>query len=106
MGKNNFNTDVALLSVTTTEFKAVTHFHEWKAKTFTGDDQIYDVATFERDGKQCSIVHAKISEMGMTAAAAALLTFIWSFWYVKTYPGTLLFINQLFSTFKRKGGVR
>ena len=79
MGKNNFNTDVALLSVTTTEFKAVTHFHEWKAKTFTGDDQIYDVATFERDGKQCSIVHAKISEMGMTAAAATAMKVIFTF---------------------------
>ena len=49
MKKNNYLTDVALLSVTTTEFKAVTHFHDWRAKTFTGDDQIYDVAEFERD---------------------------------------------------------
>ena len=28
----NYNTDVAILSVTTTEFNAVMHFHEWKAK--------------------------------------------------------------------------
>lgn len=79
MGKNNYNTDVALLSVTTTEFKAVTHFHDWKAKTFTGDDQIYDVAEFERDGKTRSIVHAKISEMGMTAAAATAMKVIFLF---------------------------
>ena len=49
--KSKYETDVAILSVTTTEFNAVMHFHDWKAKTFDGDDQIYDVATFERDGK-------------------------------------------------------
>ena len=77
MLKKKYETDVALLSVTTTEFKAVTHFHEWKAKTFTGDDQIYDVAEFERDGKKRSIVHAKIGEMGMTAAAATAMKVIY-----------------------------
>ena len=79
MSKKNYLTDVALLSVTTTEFKAVTHFHDWKAKTFNGDDQIYDVATFERDGRTCSLVHAKISEMGMTAAAATAMKLIFLF---------------------------
>jgi len=79
MGKNKYGTDVALLSVTTTEFRAVTHFHEWKARTLTGDDQIYDVAEFERDGKQRSLVHAKISEMGMTAAAATAMKVIFTF---------------------------
>ena len=77
--KNRFQTDVALLSVTTTEFKAVTHFHEWKAKTFVGDDQIYDVATFMRDGKERTLVHAKASEMGMTAAAATAMKVIFLF---------------------------
>ena len=77
--KNNYQTDVALLSVTTTEFKAVTHFHEWKAKAFTGDDQIYDVAEFERDGVKRTIVHAKMSEMGMTAAAATAMKVIFLF---------------------------
>ena len=43
--------DVALLSVTTTEFNAVLNFHDWKAKTLPNDEQIYDVAMFERDGK-------------------------------------------------------
>lgn len=52
MNQSKYQTDVALLSVTTTEFRAVTHFHEWRAKTFTGDDQIYDVSDFERDGQQ------------------------------------------------------
>lgn len=74
-----YDTDVALLSVTTTEFKAVTHFHDWKAKTLTNDDQIYDVATFERDGKVCSLVHAKIAEMGMTAAAVTATKLIYTF---------------------------
>ena len=79
MKKNNFQTDVALLSVTTTEFKAVTHFHDWRAKTFTGDDQIYDVAEFERDGALRSLVHTKIAEMGMTAAAATAMKVIFQF---------------------------
>ncbi len=79
MNRKNYQTDVALLSVTTTEFKAVTHFHNWKAKTFTGDDQIYDEATFERDGVQRTIVHAKIGEMGMTAAAATAMKVIFTF---------------------------
>ncbi|MBR6411428.1 MAG: hypothetical protein IKS35_08610 [Clostridia bacterium] len=79
MEKASFKTDVALLSVTTTEFRAVTHFHEWKAKTFTGDDQIYDIAEFERDGKKHSIVHAKLGEMGMTAAAATSMKVIYTF---------------------------
>ena len=77
--KNKYMTDVALLSVTTTEFRAVMHFHEWKAKTFAGDDQIYDVAEFERDGKTHTIVHAKMSEMGMTAAAATAMKVIFLF---------------------------
>ncbi|MBR3640088.1 MAG: hypothetical protein IKN50_05730, partial [Clostridia bacterium] len=79
MKKNSFLTDVALMSVTTTEFKAVTHFHDWRAKTFTGDDQIYDVAEFERDGQKRSLVHAKIGEMGMTAAAATAMKTIFMF---------------------------
>ena len=74
-----FETDVALLTVTTTEFNAVLHFHDWKAKPFAGDEQIYDVATFERDGKKYSLVHAKISEMGMPAAAATAMKVIFTF---------------------------
>ena len=77
--KVSYGTDVALLSVTTTEFRAVTHFHEWKAKTFPHDEQIYDVATFERNGKPHSLVHAKIAEMGMTAAAATAMKVIYTF---------------------------
>ena len=79
MKKNDYQTDVAILSVTTTEFRAVMHFHDWKAKTFFGDDQIYDVAQFERDGKTRTLVHAKIGEMGMTAAAATAMKVIFLF---------------------------
>ena len=79
MKKQSYETDAALLSVTTTEFRAVTHFHDWRAKTFPGDDQIYDVATFERDGRQHTLVHAKIGEMGMTAAAATAMKVIFTF---------------------------
>ncbi len=51
MSKTMYKCDVAILSVTTTEFQAVMHFHDWKAKTILGDDQIYDVAEFERNEK-------------------------------------------------------
>ena len=77
--KKEYQTDVALLSVTTTEFNAVMFFHDWKAKTIPGDDQIYDEATFERDGKRRTLIHAKISEMGMTAAAATTMKLIFQF---------------------------
>lgn len=77
--RQKFETDVALLSVTTTEFNAVMHFQNWKAKTFTKDEQIYDVSSFMRDGKERSIVHAKIGEMGMTAAAATTMKVIYTF---------------------------
>lgn len=79
MQANQYQTDVALLSVTTTEFRAVMHFHDWKAKTLVGDDQIYDVATFERNGQTRTLVHAKIGEMGMTAAAATAMKVIFLF---------------------------
>lgn len=38
MAQDKYQTDVALLSVTTTEFSAVMHFHDWKTKSFFGDD--------------------------------------------------------------------
>lgn len=77
--KESYKTDVALLTVTTTEFRAAMHFHDWKAKTFPNDEQIYDVAAFESNGKTRSIVHAKIAEMGMTAAAATAMKVIYTF---------------------------
>ena len=77
--KETYKTDVALLSVTTTEFRAVMHFHEWKAKTCPNDEQIYDVSSFENGGKTRSLIHAKIGEMGMTAAAATAMKVIYTF---------------------------
>ena len=79
MAKREYLTDVALLSVTTTEFNAVMHFHDWRAKTVSGDSQIYDTSSFERDGKTYSIIHAKMPEMGMTAAAATATKLIYEF---------------------------
>lgn len=77
--KKDYDTDVALMSVTNTEFSAVLRFHDWKAQIVRGDDQIYDVSSFERDGKTMSLVHAKQSEMGMTAAAATAMKLIYEF---------------------------
>ena len=74
-----YKTDVALMSVTNTEFAAVTYFHDWKALVIPGDDQIYDTASFERDGVKHSLVHAKLGEMGMTAAAATAMKVIYEF---------------------------
>ena len=79
MNDRNYHADVGLLSVTNTEFAAVTHFHDWRAKTLSGDDQIYDVATFDRDGRTCTLVHAKMDEMGMTAASATAMKLIYEF---------------------------
>lgn len=31
--RKRYETDVAILSVTTTEFNAVMHFHDWRART-------------------------------------------------------------------------
>lgn len=76
---NKYNTDVAILSVTTTEFQAVMHFHDWRAKIVMGDDQIYDTAVFERGQKKYRLVHAKIGEMGMSAAAATAMKVIYTF---------------------------
>ena len=77
--RNNFQTDVALLTVTTTEFRAVTHFHDWRVEIIVGDDQIYNSAEFERDGRKHSLIHANISEMGMTAAASTATKVIYTF---------------------------
>ena len=44
--KTTYLTDVALISVTNTEFNAVMHFHDWVSKTVEGDDQIYQFAQF------------------------------------------------------------
>lgn len=79
MAKYKYQTDVALITVTTTEFNAVMHFHDWKAKTFSNDEQIYDVATFKRDDKEYNIVHAKIGEMGMTSASTITMKVIHNF---------------------------
>ena len=79
IGKKEYGTDVALMSVTNTEFSAVLLFHDWRAQTLRGDDQIYDVSTFERDGKTMSLVHVKQDEMGMTAAAATAMKLIYEF---------------------------
>ena len=76
---DKYLTDVALLSVTATEYNGVMYFHDWQARTIPGDDQIYEVAEFTRDGKRRTLVHAKIDEMGMTAAAATAMKVICTF---------------------------
>ena len=40
MAVYEYLTDVALMSVTNTEFQAVMRIHDWRAKIVDGDDQI------------------------------------------------------------------
>lgn len=79
MDNNGYLTDVAIISVTNTEFSAVMHFHDWHPKTVDGDDQIYDTAEFERDGRTYTLVSARQPGMGMTSAAVTAMKVIDAF---------------------------
>ena len=77
MEKKTYLTDVALISVTNTEFNAVMHFHDWVSKTVEGDDQIYQFAQFDRGDRSYTLIHARQPEMGMTSAAATATKMIY-----------------------------
>ncbi len=79
MSRKNYKTDVALITVTNTEFDGAMIFHDWKPVTVDGDDQIYYSSSFERDGTEHSMVLVKQPEMGMTAAAATATKLIYEF---------------------------
>lgn len=74
-----YKTDVALMSVTDTEYNAVQLFHDWQVCRIPGDHQEYHKAVFERDGKEHSIIHICPNEMGMTAAATTTMKAIYEF---------------------------
>ena len=76
---NHFGCDVALLSVTDTEYGAVLHFHDWEAFRVPGDDQRYERASFFRDGREHTLIHTRTGEMGMTAASTAAAKIIYTF---------------------------
>ncbi|MBR5365629.1 MAG: hypothetical protein IK132_05260 [Clostridia bacterium] len=75
----NYGCDVALLSVTATEYAAVRHFHEWEEFRTPGDEQAYERTVFTRDGREYRLLHARCAEMGMTAAAALTMKLICTF---------------------------
>ena len=77
--EKKYATDVALMTVTDTEYNAVMYFHDWQTVMYKGDDQRYQIATFERDGKEYSLVHVKAGEMGMPAAGATTMKAIYDF---------------------------
>ena len=79
MEKKTYLTDVALISVTNTEFNAVMHFHNWVSKTVEGDDQVYQFAQFDRGDRSYTLIHARQPEMGMTSAAATATKMIYEF---------------------------
>lgn len=64
-----FDYFVGLIYVTKTEHDAVMRMYDWKEHKFDNDEQIYYLATFEKDGKTFSVCAAQQDEMGMTAAA-------------------------------------
>ncbi len=72
----NKKIDVAVMSVTDTEYNAVKLFLDLDEKQMAGDSQIYGFAEFTRDGRSYSIVHAKSKEMGMTSAAVTSMKLI------------------------------
>lgn len=74
-----YRTDVAILTVTETEYNAVKYFCDWKEVRIPGDDQLYETTAFERDGKEHSVVLVQFPEMGMTAAATGTMKLIWAF---------------------------
>lgn len=74
-----YKTDVALMSVTNIEYETVKRFHDWQICRVSGDDQKYEMTEFTRDGETHSIVHARQSEMGMTAASATAMKLIYEF---------------------------
>lgn len=76
---SQYGCDVALLSVTETEYRAVLHLYDWKSFHNPGDDQPYERASFTRNGTEYTLIHAKIGEMGMTAAAACAMKIICTF---------------------------
>ena len=76
---NRYGCSAALLSVTDTEYSAVLHFHDWEPFRMPGDDQPYERTSFTRGGREYSLIHAKIGEMGMTAAAACAMKIICTF---------------------------
>ena len=75
----SYKTDVVLLSVTDTEAGAVRHFYDWERRIFEGDDQPYETASFQRDGRTRSLIHVQAEDMGMPAAAALTMKVIWRF---------------------------
>ena len=67
------------MSVTNIEYETVKRFHDWQICRVSGDDQKYEMTEFTRDGETHSIVHARQSEMGMTAASATAMKLIYEF---------------------------
>jgi len=66
-----YDYDVALITVTDTEFLVASHMYDnWQEFRFENDDQIYYITTFIKDGITRKVILAKQNEMGMTACAA------------------------------------
>ena len=77
--ERTYGTDVAILTVTDTEYNAVKYFCDWQEYRVPGDEQLYETCAFERDGKQYNAVLVQFPEMGMTAAATGTMKLIHAF---------------------------
>ncbi len=74
-----YETDVIILTVTDKEYNAVKYFCEWKELKLEGDEQLYEVSYFKREGKEYRAILVKVPEMGMTASATVTMKIICSF---------------------------
>ena len=69
-----------MITATATESAGVkTLYKQWQEKSFDGDDQIYYISVFERNGVRYKVVFAQQDEMGMTAAAVLSMKLIQRF---------------------------
>ena len=73
------NADVVILTVTEIEYNAIQHFFDWQDFTVEEDDFTYQKAVFLNSGNTFTIIHTKVDEMGMTAAAATAMKTICMF---------------------------
>lgn len=71
--------DIVMLTVTDTEYNAVQLFYDWEDYSPEGDVQSYQISNFDKDGRQITVIHTKMDEMGMTASAATAMKMIYKF---------------------------
>ncbi len=75
----DYKTYAVIVYVTETERQAVIRMFDWKKLTIAGDEQEYQEAFLEKNGKRLRIICAQQDEMGMTASASLTMKLIHHF---------------------------